>query len=399
MSFMNLLSTVRSFFVAKKRVFLDYASTTPIDREVSAEMRFFEHTFSNPSALYTEALISKEHISSAREKIAHLLHGQSEEIVFTSGGTEGNNIALLGVFEHFKRTGMRPHVVTTTIEHPAILEVCTEIEKRGGRVTYVPVDDQGIIILPALREALTEDTVLVSVMYANNEVGTIQPIREVVKIVKEFRKKQNTAWPYVHTDACHAFLYCDIHTTSLGVDLVTLDGLKMYGPRSMGLLFVRHGTPVHPVIFGGGQERGIRSGTENLTGIMGLAKACEVASRYRETEVARLTALRDKTIKRIMEMFPTATLNGSATDRLPNNINMCFPGLNAEFAVISLDLLGVCLSYSSSCRTLKEDSSSYVISALQKPECRESSLRITFGRETTEKDVHRLLAGLKKVVQ
>ncbi len=380
-------------------MFLDYASTTPIDKQVSTEMSFFEHTFSNPSALYTEALISKEHMTAAREKIATLIHGQSEEVVFTSGGTEGNNLALLGVFEAYKNKGFRPHVITSTIEHPAVLEVCAEIEKRGGEVTYIPVDDEGIISLSALRQALKKETILVSVMFANNEVGTIQPIREVVKIVKEFRQKSDTATPYVHSDACQAFMYCDIHMTSLGLDLATFDGLKMYGPRSMGFLFVRRGVPVYPIMFGGGQEKGMRSGTENLTGIMGLAKACEVAVRVREDETKRLTLLRDYTIAEILRMFPKATLNGSASMRLPNNINICFPGLNAEFAVISLDLLGICLSYSSSCRNLKEDSSSYVISALQKSECRESSLRITFGRETTKKDVHRLLAGLRKVVQ
>jgi cysteine desulfurase len=384
----------------KKRIFLDYASITPIDKKVQAEMeRVQKMTFANPSALYKEALVAKDLIREARGKIARALHCQKSEIVFTSGGTESNNLALLGVFEKFNTKDFIPHFITTAIEHPAILEVCKEIKRRGGQITYLPVSPEGIISLKDIRGAIKKNTVLVSIGYANNEIGTIQPIHDIGRVIKEYRQKNNTNFPYFHTDACQAGLYLSLNVLKLGVDVMTLDGIKMYGPRSSGILYVKSGLNISPIIFGGGQEGGLRSGTENVPAIIGLSIAFEIAEKMKERESKRLTILRDYAITNILKNFPGSTLNGSADLRLPNNINICFPRLDAEFAVISLDVFGVSVSYSSSCRTLKEDSTSYVVMNLGKENCEGSSLRITLGRESKKGDIDALILALKKIIK
>ncbi|MBA3732818.1 cysteine desulfurase [Patescibacteria group bacterium] len=384
-----------------KRIFLDYASTTPIDEQVLKVMK--ESTsggnFANPSALYSEALVVKEKIKEAREKIANILNCQKSEIIFTSGGTEGNNLALLGVFEACKRDDFIPHIVTTVIEHPAILEICKEIERRGGEVTYVPVSEEGIVSEKDIIKAIKDNTVLVSVMYANNEIGTIQPINQIGKLIKEYKRNKNTELPYFHTDACQAAVYLDIDVLKLRVDLLTLDGIKMYGPRSSGLLYAKTETNIFPILFGGGQEKGIRSGTENLQAIVGLAEALSLANNDRLGESQRLTSIRDYGIDVLLKKFPKAKINGSREFRLPNNINICFPSIDSEFAVISLDVCGISASYSSSCRTLKEDSSSYVVNALGKPNCANSSLRFTFGKYSNKSDVDALVEALSKIIK
>ncbi len=421
-------------FNFKKRIFLDYASSTPLAREVLEAMRPWMNgdsdSFANPSALYAEARAAKEAVGEARKKIADMLSAQEKEIIFTSGGTEGNNIALLGVFEAARRKDFVPHIITTVIEHSSILETCKEIERQGGEVTYLPVSEDGLVSARDVREALRPNTVLVSIAYANNEIGTIQPVKEIGKVIKEWRHAQDSHFPFFHTDACQAGLYMDLNILRLGVDMLTLDGIKMYGPRGMGILYVRNTVQavqnigqnatqntslirggMHPIIFGGGQERGLRSGTENVPAIVGLARAFEISEAVKESEVARLVALRDKTVEKILHAFPHAQLNGSRTERLPNNINICFPAhrdkvsgeditaLDAEFVVISLDVEGIACSYSSSCLTLKEDSSSYVIATLGKPACSTSSLRFTLGRETAEGELEELVEVLKKVVK
>src|SRR3989338_5133625 len=386
-----------------KRIFLDYASTTPVAKEVADKMRETEQgAWANQSALYGEALIAKEVMQKERKSIARILNCQKTDIVFTSGGTEGNNLAILGVFEACRTRDFTPHIVTTVIEHSAILEVCKEIERRGGEVTYLKVSPEGLVSPKDIHGALKENTVLVTVAYANNEIGTIQPIKDIGRAIKDWRQKktehQNGAWPYFHTDACQAGQYLSLDVLKLGVDIMTLDGIKIYGPRGMGILYLRHGVNVTPVIFGGGQEKGLRSGTENVPGIVGFAKALEIADSLREKESERLTALRDYATDSIIKNFPKAVLNGSKESRLPNNINVCFRGLHAEFAVISLDMAGISVSYSSSCRTLKEDPSSYVVSALDMGDCSTSSLRFTLGRESTKKDIDDLLNALQKIV-
>ncbi len=387
-------------FIGKKRVFLDYASSTPVLKEVEQEMaKYKSATFYNPSALYGEALSAKEALSLSRNKIANLISAQKNNIIFTSGGTESNNLAILGVFEAHRKDNFIPHFITTAIEHPAVLEVFKEIEKRGGEVTIVPVGVDGIVKPKDIKDSIKEDTVLVSVMYSNNEIGTIQPVNEIAKSIRDWRKNKNTKLPYLHTDACQAPSYLDMNVLRLGVDLMTVDGIKIYGPRGAGFLYVRDDVAISPIMFGGGQEKGLRSGTENIAGVVGLSKALEVVIKDREKESKRLEEIRHYTIDSILNAFPTASLNGHQKNRLPNNINICFSGLDAEFVVIALDVAGVSASYSSSCRTLKEDSSSYVISNIGREECGMSSLRFTMGRDTKISDMDFLLKALKKVIK
>jgi len=366
-----------------KRIFLDYASITPVAKEVSKVMA---KQYGNPSALYAEAIEAKEAVAKAKEKIAGVLHCRKDDMVFTSGGTESNNLAVLGIADK------NSHIITTAIEHPSISEAC-----RGFDVTILPVDENGQVHPKDVRENLRPNTVLVSVMYANNEIGTIQPIKEIGRIIKEFRAKHNTK-TYFHTDACQAALYLPLHVDSLGVDLMTLDGIKMYGPRGMGLLYIRKGVDTNPILFGGGQQENMRSGTEHVAGIVGFAEALEIAEKLKEKESKRLIEIRDYAIEKILKKFPNSVLNGSM-ERLPNNVNICFPGLDAEFAVIALDVAGIACSYSSSCRTLKEDSSSYVVEALGKLDCKNSSLRFTFGRETKKGDIDALAVALEKIMK
>lgn len=383
-----------------KKVFLDFASSTPIDEGVLDNMESYNRKyFANPSALYSEALASKEELDIAKRDCAGLMSCNPDEIVFTSGGTESNNLAILGLFETFKKEDFKPHIITTNIEHPSVLEVCKEIERRGGEVTYLEVSEEGLVSVDDVSKAIKKETILVSVMYANNEIGTIQPIKEISKVIKKWQNEEKTSLPYFHTDACQAVLYLSTEVSKIGVDMMTLDGLKMYGPRNTGILFVKKGIKLHPVIYGGGQQNGLRSGTEDISSISGMAFALEMANMYREEESKRLSLIRDYAIENILKTFEGSSLNGSAKDRLPNNINICFKDQDAEFLVIALDVVGISVSYSSSCRTLKEDSSSYVISALGKKECSSSSLRITLGRGTKKDDLDYLVEKIKEIIK
>lgn len=397
---LSIIMNIMFWSKKSKRIYLDYASTTPVDPEILEKMyKLDKEYFANPSALYTEALASKEDLKESRERVANAINSQPKEIIFTSGGTESNNLALLGVFESFKKDGFIPHIITTNIEHPAILEVCKEIERRGGEVTYLKVDEQGLITESLVRDAIKENTVLVSVMYVNNEIGTVQPIKEIGRVIKEYRNKNAKSFPYFHTDACQAFYYLPVDVLKLGLDLLTLDGIKMYGPRGTGLLFVRNSLEINSIVFGGGQEGGLRSGTENTTSIYGLSLAMEKCAQIREKETERLKLIQDYAIQKIEENFPVAKLNGHREKRIANNINFCFEGQDAEFLVISLDVSGIACSYSSSCRTLKEDSSSYVVENLGRSDCSTSSLRFTFGRETTKDNIDTLITTLKKIIK
>jgi cysteine desulfurase len=384
----------------KKRIFLDYASVTPVAPEVLKVMvKTSLKNFANPSALYDEGREAKEILKMARQKISESLGCRPQEIIFTSGGTESDNLAILGTFQSAKNFGItNPHIITTKIEHPAVLEACHEIERRGGSVTYLPVSEDGLISVKELESALKENTVLVSIIFANNEIGTVQPIAEIGKVIKNWREKNKTNFPYFHTDACQAVLYEKIDVQKLGLDLLTLDGIKMYGPRGIGILYRRLGVSLSQIFFGGGQEMGLRSGTENLPAIAGLAEAFKIADKMRQPESVRLAKIRDYTIEKILENFTGTKINGSLEKRLPNNINICFPEIEGEFLVVALDVEGICLSHSSTCRTLKEDSSSYVVSALGREDCAGNSLRITLGRKTVKKDIYCLIKALNRVI-
>lgn len=383
-----------------KNIFLDYAGGTPVSSTVLKEMQKYHNIFANPSGLYSESVVAKELLGTFRARVAKVLNVNKNEIVFTSGGTEGNNLALLGVFEaSFERNKNKfiPHFITTAIEHSSTLEVCKEIERRGGEVTVVSVGEDGLVSLDELSRAIKTNTVLISITLANSEIGTIQPVSEIAKIIKQFKTKE---YPYLHVDTGGSPLYLSMDIARHGIDLLTLDSGKIYGPKGIGALFVRSGLNIKPIIFGGGQERGLRSGTENLSAISGFTLALEEALENREEESERLTKIRDYAIDKILSTFPGSKLNGSQKHRLPNNINICFKGLDAEFATIELDILGFSVSYSSSCMTLKDDFSSYVIRALYKnDECSKSSLRFTLGKFSQKSDIDKLVLALKRVVK
>jgi cysteine desulfurase len=386
-----------NLFGKKKRVFLDYASTTPVLPEVQKAMEpYYSDCFANPAALYQEGIEAKKAVEQSRKKIARILGCRSEEIVFTASGTESVNLALLGVLNSYKGKKV-PHIVTTEIEHPAVRETAKAIKAMGGSVTFIVPDEEGIVTADSVKDALRKETILVSVMHVNNEIGTINPIREIGKVIREYRKKEDISL-YFHTDTSQAPNYLSANVSSLNVDMLTLDASKIYGPKGAGLLYVKRGTHISPVIYGGGQERGLRSGTENVSAIVGMSVALEMAARDREKESKRLSALQDYAIKNILKKFPDATLNGSRKERVPNNINVCIPEMDAEFAVYLFDARGISLSYASSCRTLAERALSHVIEALDKKECVASSLRITMGRGTEKRDLNKVLKALPSVV-
>lgn len=382
-----------------KRIFLDYASSTPVSSLVMQEMnKWSKKNFANPSALYKEAREAKDSMQKAREKIASFMNCTKDEIFFTSCGTESDNLALLGIFNKFKSEKFTPHIIVSSTEHPAILEVCEEIKRKGGEVTIIPVSSEGLVSAQEILKAIKRNTVLVSIMQANNEIGTIQPIKEIGRVIKKYRSENKTSIPYFHTDSCQAVLYEKPDTASLCVDLMTLDGIKMYGPKGVGILYVKSGTEINSILFGGGQEKSLRSGTENVCGIIGLAKAFEEADKIRERESKRLSLIRDYAISKLYKNFPDGSLNGSLENRLPNNVNFCFKNIDAEFLVVALDVKGISVSYSSACKTLSENSNSYVIESLGKKECSSSSLRITMGRDTSKKHIDFLIKSIMEII-
>lgn len=413
-----MLSTF--FSISKKRIYLDYASITPIDPRVSKIMSKIAKKYpANPSSLYKEGVAASGMLENARGRIASALEAHADEVVFTSGGTESNNLAVRGVLD-MALDGARgngdigmssglelPHIITTSIEHPSIRELVARMEKEGKcTVTTIPVSESGVIDARDIKKALRKETVLVSVMHVNNEIGTIQPINEVVKAVRAFKKENGRSasdFPYVHTDACQAALYCPMRIPSLGVDMMTLDGSKMYGPRGAGILYVRRGLRLTPQTIGGDQEHERRAGTEDVSRAQGLAYALELCRKEMPREYLRIEKCRNELLASIMKAIPAVRINGEMKNRVPSNINICLPGMDAEFAVLKLDVRGVCVSSVTSCRSKKEDASSYVIEAMERgtgatggmgqiegmgePHCAKSSLRITLGRFTSEKDI------------
>lgn len=386
---------------AKKRIYLDYAAATPLSAEVRRAMAPFEtKNFGNPSALYKEGVIAQRAIVTARRKISEGLFAHPDEIIFTGSGTEGNNLALMGVVRAFREADPRitPHIIVSVIEHPSILAICDALMREGVSVTYVPVNELGIVSVSEIQKALKKETILVSVMYANNEIGTIQPIREIAKMVRLWRKKNGSAYPYIHTDACQAVNYLDLHVERLGIDLMTINSSKIYGPKGTGALYVRRRTAITSIILGGGQEHGMRGGTENVSGIVGLAEAFYIARAMREKESKRLTVLRDHFIRALLKKVPNALLNGSAGARLPNNVNISIPEVESEHLIIELDAKGVAASAKSACKSMDEEISHVIIALGRKAVETESGVRFTLGRDTTKKEIDYTIAVLPQLI-
>lgn len=401
----NKLQQKRNFFENnKKRVFLDFASATPIRPEVQkAMLPFFGKQFVNPSALYGEAVHIRSVIDASRKEIAAVIRAHSDEIIFTSSGTESDNLAVFGIVEASRKYIKNPHIIISAFEHPAILEAAKALQKKGVRVSYAAVSSSGFVNPKAIQDLLTPETVLVSVMYANNEIGTIQDTRGIAREIRHYKKnkkKKHGLYPYFHTDSGQALLFCDSGVDRLGVDLMTIDAAKLYGPKGSSALFVRRGVEITPLVFGGGQEEGRRSGTESVMSIVGLSKALALSEGERISEAKRLTRLRDSLYKKIMRFAPDAHLNGSLESRLPNNLNICFEGIDSEYLVLKLDSRGFAVSSSSSCRSITENNSSYVIKMLSGTHpCDTSSLRITLGKDTTELDIKNFAIALRDALR
>lgn len=380
-------------------IYLDHAAATPLDPEVlEAMLPYLQTEFANPSSLYGAARVTRKAVEDARAAIANVLGAKPTEIVFTCGGTEGNNLAIQGVL------GAHPGAawVTTAIEHDAVLAMAEPLEAASHPATVVPVKPDGLVRVPDIEAALNDQTVLVSVMLANNEIGTIQPLADIAKLVagvRADRARRGITLPlYLHTDAVQAANYLDLHIDRLGADLLTLNGSKIYGPKGTGALYVRHGVKLEPLLYGGGQERGRRSGTENVAGIVGLAKAFELAASRRGEESYRLQALRDQLMQGLLEALPDAIINGDPRRRLPNNLNLTLPGAEGEALVLYLDNAGIQASTGSACSTGNLDPSHVLLALGRTTAEANSSLRLTLGRSTTSWHIATVVAAIPPIV-
>uniref|UniRef100_A0A7C3RLA9 Cysteine desulfurase IscS n=1 Tax=Dictyoglomus thermophilum TaxID=14 RepID=A0A7C3RLA9_DICTH len=375
----------------KREVYLDYAATTPIRPEVFQAMKpYLTKEFGNPSSIHHFGRQARIAIEEAREKIAKALGAKNEEIIFTSGGTESNNMALKGVAYALSHKGK--HVITSSIEHHAILEPCHFLEKLGFEITYLPVDKEGFIDPDSLKKAIRKDTILISIMHANNEIGTIEPIEELTKIAKEYEI-------YFHTDAVQTVGHIPVNVDKLGVDLLSISAHKFYGPKGIGALYIRKGTKIHPFIHGGEQEQRKRAGTENVAGIVGMGKAIEISILELDKERERLINLRDYFIKEIEKRIEDVYLNGPREKRLPNNINFSFAYIEGESILLNLDLEGIAVSTGSACSSASLEPS-HVLSAIGLPiELAHSAVRFTLGYYTTKEDLDYTLEVLEKTVK
>lgn len=394
-----------------KRIYLDHAATTPIDPRVKEAMEsFLTEEFGNTGGLYREGRRAKEAVDQSRGKVADIVGCRPEEIIFTSGGTEGDNLALFGIAHaHGKPAGEKPrgHIITTKIEHHAVLHACKALEKEGFEITYLPVDKEGFVNPEDARNALRPDTILVSVMYANNEIGTIEPIAEIAKAIREFRKETaGRALPFFMTDACQAGGALDVNVDRLGVDVMVLNAGKIYGPKGSGCLYVRRGTKLTPLFYGGGQEFRKRAGTENAAGIVGFTTALELAQRGRKEENKRVSTLADYFYRGLMARVPRAVSNGPMIEvseepkhRLPNNVNVSVLDIEGESFVLYADEKGIACSTGSACTSESLDPS-HVILALGKPyEFAHASLRFTLGKKTTKEELDYALSVIPDIVE
>ena len=382
---------------SSRLIYMDHAATTPVRPEVlDAMLPYFSANFGNPSGIYTLAQESRKAIDAARETVAETLDARMSEIVFTSGGTESDNTAIRGAALALASTGR--HIITTSIEHHAVLHTCHALEQYGFDVTYLPVDAAGLIDPDDIGRAIDDETTLVSVMYANNEIGVVEPISEIADVVKsEARRRGRTI--VMHTDAVQAAGYLDLSAKSLGVDMLSLSAHKFQGPKGAGVLYMRRGTPFEAQQTGGGQERQRRSGTENVPIIVGMAKALRLAESERSDTVARVKSLRDRIVEAMLERLDGVRLNGHPARRLPNNVNLSFDRVEGEPILLGLDLAGISASSGSACSSASLEPS-HVLTALGlTAEQAQGSLRLTLGNDNTEEDVDYLLDVLPVLVR
>lgn len=385
-------ASMRLFQAKQKRIYMDHAAATPVDSVVFSTMKpFFAEKFANPSALYKEAVVARGAVEQARDKVARALGAQSDAIYFTSGGTVANNLAILGIARKYRSLGN--HIIIGKTEHSSVIQAAKQLEKEGFTLSYAN----------SVRHVLgliTEDTVLISFMYANNEIGSIHDIPVLGRGVLKWRRQQKTQLPYLHTDACQAYNYLPISVEQLHVDALTVNSAKIYGPKGVGCLYLRKGVEIEPLVYGGGQESGVQSGTENVPAIVGFGEAITIANQLRDQEVKRLQELQVYFYAELKEKIPNIVLNGEELNpqkRLVNNLNISFLGCEGEQIVLYLDAAGVCCSSGSAC---SEDSGepSHVLAAQgYTPEQIESSVRFSMGRSTTKKDIIVVVEKLQEI--
>lgn len=383
----------------RRFIYLDNASSAPVDNRVSSVMqKILKEFYANPSGIHDLSIKAKKILSSARKSIAEILKAHENEIIFTSGGTESNNLAILGLIENFKNS----HIVTSNIEHSSVLELCKYLEKtKKAEVTYVRVEENGIVDLKKIKKALKKNTVLVSIMYANNEIGTIQPIKEIAKEIRHFNKLNNSKVLF-HTDAVQAINYLPINIEKLGVDLFTFNGSKIYGPKGVGVLYKRRNIKLSPLIHGGEQEYGLRPGTENVSGIAGLSEALKIVEKIKDKENKRLIKLREYFVQKlnhssVLRSFKIL-INGDLENRLPNNINITIPKISSDLLVIELGERGIYVSSKSACKA-GDGKASHVIKALRKETSEtDGAIRFSLGRVTEKKDLDFTVKSLEEIL-
>ena len=377
-------------------IYLDHAATTPVDpRVLEAMIPYFALDFGNPSSIYGPAQHARKAVDDARHSVARIIGARASEVVFTSGGTEADNLAVKGAALALRGAGN--HVITSSIEHHAVLHACEQLEDSGFEVTYLPVDGDGLVSPSDVEAAICDRTILVSVMLANNEIGTIQPVAEIAAAVRASAERMCRTIVF-HTDAVQAAGYLDLDVRSLGVDMLSLSAHKFHGPKGVGALYVRRGTPLEPQMVGGSQERHRRSGTENVPGIVGMAYALELAEERRAMAVGEVERLRNRVIEGLMERVGDLRLNGHPTRRLPNNVNVSFGSVEGEPILLGLDLAGICVSSGSACSSAALEPSHVLLAIGLDADLAQGSLRITLGHGSTDEDVDALLETLPGLV-
>ena len=381
--------------MSKLPIYLDYAAATPIDERVRDTMEpYLSDKFYNPSATYLVAKSISKDLNEARANIARCLGVRSSEIIFTAGGTEANNLAIQGIMHIFPDANM----IVSAIEHESVLSPASQFKSKAA-----PVDKQGIIDVQSLEKLINDHTVLVSVMYANNEVGSIQPISKIAQVIDDVRKKRrktgNSLPIYLHTDACQAANYLDLHTARLGVDLMTLNGGKIYGPKQSGVLFIKSGTRISPLIFGGGQERGLRSGTENVAASIGFSLALNIAQENRYDEGKRMQALQQYFLEQLENKLPTVIVNGSLKKRLPNNVHITISETDNERLLIRLDEAGILAAAGSACSASSEEPSHVLRAMGVNDKAAQASLRFSMGRYTSKADIDKAVFNLVGIIE
>jgi len=397
-----------NFSFRKHRIYLDYASTTPVSKKVKKAMDpFWSMWFHNPNGLYTSSVKARNWLDEIRSDIASFFGAHGDEIIFTSGGTESDNLALFGVVRAFQKQNpnSKPHIIVSQIEHPAVLETARFLESTGGvRVDYLEVDENGVVSLSHLKTLLSKDTILVSVMHVNNEIGSVQPIHEITKMVRHFKKhtlaNPQSMYPLVHTDASQSILYEDVNIQRLGVDLLSCNAGKIYGPKGIGILIKKRKVPLEQMLYGGNQEFGLRPGTVSVPLVTGLWAALRQIEPTKVSEVDRLWILHDFFVETLKSCIPNIQINGKSSQKIPGIVNISYPGIESELLLLELDVRGFEVSSKTACK-YDDPNESYVLQAINKTktDTEVGTLRISIGRYTKQKELKQFVDALSSIIK